>query len=451
MTEDGRYRQPAALLLGNLTVEAWPDPRDAGGLAYLQDNRIAAGGTVVSVERWALLHALKIASSAPFDLADEDEGWPSARLLADEGKLDIEVRWPVVGSTSVLVPAGCDGQASCWVDPIALFNVVQACDDEVVTLRIPDDGRPLSLTADQIAAFLQQAPSDADLAPLRGRLLHAMRTGLGVVDPLRDADGDYPIRVGDADMYIRLARRASSPPVVQVFATLVKQAEAGQELLEELNALNTSASFCRLFHVDGQVLVEAELLASDLHPDELEESCRAVSGAMQRFGPLLRARFEEAGALAEAATPPIDWEAFGKTAIRIRSAQGWTEFTPSEDAECAGAWPFSQARTIAVVTAYNPLGRTAESDENARAQQALVSEMLDRGVLFAQAVGIALDGGWSEPSFALLETSVDDAVALARQFGQAAIFVLTPSALELISCIDGQVVSSRSWVANAVA
>lgn len=450
-TEDGAYRQPATAVFDDLSVEFWPNPRDGGDWEQLLDLAMTTEGAVAEVERAALIQALDVLRHPPYDLDAQGEGWPPVRLSASPGQLELEVRWPGAGPTAVTLAARSDAVATGWVMPDGLAAVAAALGDGNATITLPSDPRGLVVVGcERIRAVLGQAPQDADLLPHLNRLEEVLAAALGLDEPERDADGDYPIRVGDSQMYLRVARRAGMPPVVQVFAILVDHADLTPELLEELNALNASTAFCRLFHVAGQVLAEDEIVATDLHPDELIASCDAVADAVRRFRPLLQARF---GAADESVpTPVIPWAAFEETLVGIRTADGWTTFAPvdlpASESDAVAEWPFPDDAVVTVITGHNPMGQARGAAANDAAQDALVGALLELGRPFSQAVGVAMDGGWSEPSLAVVDLPRPEALELARAFGQASVFELTAAELRIVSCVDGQVRSSRPWRAE---
>jgi hypothetical protein len=311
--------------------------------------------------------------------------------------------------------------------------------DDVVTLRLPlKAGPPIGVRCGEAFAVARQAPADADLHPYRLRLERILREAFGVAEPRRDDDGDYPFPVGETLTYLRLARRPDGSPVVQVFGTLLDRVEPSAELYEEINALNASAHFCRVFHVGGQVLVEDEVVANDLSFDELSASFDAVVSAMQRFQPLFAARPRGCpadplgGVLGDAAARPL-----GGRLDRVQTGRGRTR----------------ARRRVAVRPRQQldgphraqPHGTSAVPSENEAAQQALVNQLLEQGRMLSQALGEALDGSHAEPSIAVLDLPTEDGVALARQFGHAAIYVLHDKGIDLVSCLDGSVVSRRPW------
>src|SRR5690606_9502020 len=82
---------------------------------------------------------------------------------------------------------------------------------------------------------------------------------------------------------------------------------------------------------------------------------------------------------------------------------------------------------VAIITSYNPSAGSEHpsllsAEENGRAQRRLDEYLQSRGIEYYNAVGYAVDGSHSEPSFALFRMSREQAAAIGRRFGQAAIF-----------------------------
>lgn len=96
----------------------------------------------------------------------------------------------------------------------------------------------------------------------------------------------------------------------------------------------------------------------------------------------------------------------------------------------AGAWAF--------VTAHNPDSVRAGRDENARRQRQLEAELLGCGFTCFRGDGIGDDAQWPpEASVLVIGISLEDAVAVARRYGQSAIvFGVHSGVAELVFCDD---------------
>jgi hypothetical protein len=94
-----------------------------------------------------------------------------------------------------------------------------------------------------------------------------------------------------------------------------------------------------------------------------------------------------------------------------------------------------------VITAHNPGGRLSGAD-NAAAQTQLVAVLEERGLTWWPAAGG--DPSWThvEESAAVIGMDEADAIALGAQFGQDAIFVLTPADRQVVGCAQRRMVAT---------
>jgi hypothetical protein len=105
-----------------------------------------------------------------------------------------------------------------------------------------------------------------------------------------------------------------------------------------------------------------------------------------------------------------------------------------------------------VVTAHNPQGQTISEKENTEAERRLERELKRRGWSWWPAAGG--DPAWKhvEPSAAVVGVEESEVAALGAEFGQDAIFVLTPTGRRVVSCVGGRELStgwSANWEASA--
>ena len=77
--------------------------------------------------------------------------------------------------------------------------------------------------------------------------------------------------------------------------------------------------------------------------------------------------------------------------------------------------------TLALVTAFNPMTVELSPEDNERRNEMLFDEF--RPPL--RSIGRSVDGGWSEPGFAM--PMGPEAIGAAQRFGQAAIYVVSPA------------------------
>ncbi len=91
---------------------------------------------------------------------------------------------------------------------------------------------------------------------------------------------------------------------------------------------------------------------------------------------------------------------------------------------------------LAIVTAWNPGAKRPSETENCKANNRLYAVLCAGSWLFYPASGRSADGTHVEPSFAVLGIDARSALALARQFDQAAILYWDGTATRLLWC-DG--------------
>ncbi|MCD2193010.1 DUF3293 domain-containing protein [Actinomycetospora endophytica] len=105
-------------------------------------------------------------------------------------------------------------------------------------------------------------------------------------------------------------------------------------------------------------------------------------------------------------------------------------------AEHPGRYPLD-ASPVHVLTAHNPGAARPGAVENRRNQAALEAELTACGLTVTRAVASATDGSHAEESAAVLGWDDDRALALARRFGQDAIFRWSPTAWAVVPCDGG--------------
>jgi hypothetical protein len=139
---------------------------------------------------------------------------------------------------------------------------------------------------------------------------------------------------------------------------------------------------------------------------------------------------------------PDPWSAYVNAVVRIEGPGGviWVRSPPV--ARISGEYPEAEGRTICVITAHNPGGRLASGADNAAAHEELVVELEKRGLTWWPAAGG--DASWThvEESAAVIGMDEADAIALGAQFGQDAIFVLTPADRRIIGCGERRVMAT---------
>jgi Protein of unknown function (DUF3293) len=146
-------------------------------------------------------------------------------------------------------------------------------------------------------------------------------------------------------------------------------------------------------------------------------------------------------------SPSGAWDAYVGAVIRIEAPDGVFWVRPAPAGSTLGEYPDPEKRTIYVVTAHNPGGRVVSGAANAEAEARLSTKLSRRGLAWWPADGG--DPSWShvERGVAVTGIAEADAVALAAEFGQEAIFVFTPADRRVVGCAD-QRVSTTGWASE---
>jgi hypothetical protein len=141
------------------------------------------------------------------------------------------------------------------------------------------------------------------------------------------------------------------------------------------------------------------------------------------------------------ATPSV-WDAYVGAVIRIKTPVDVFWVRPAAVGVTTGEYPDPAGRAIYVMTAHNPGGRIASSAVNASAEARLAAELERRGLMWWPAAGG--DSSWAhvESGAAVIGMDEADALALGAEFGQDAIFVLTPADRRVVGCADRRVVAT---------
>lgn len=138
--------------------------------------------------------------------------------------------------------------------------------------------------------------------------------------------------------------------------------------------------------------------------------------------------------------------AFRQTTYRAHTPQGTVDIRIEQvplglDDTC---WAF--------LTAYNPLPRNLDDQENQRRQQELETQLLQKGWRFHPGEGVGDDGTWPpEPSFLVLGLTLEQATALAATYDQLSFVYGKPGGVaELIWTQDAITQSWANLLKNAL-
>jgi hypothetical protein len=133
-------------------------------------------------------------------------------------------------------------------------------------------------------------------------------------------------------------------------------------------------------------------------------------------------------------TPEDPWIVYARTIVEISPpARATFRILPAPKGE-VGTWPPGFGAEIFVITAWNPHSQPLDDNENRVRQEALEAELL-RLELWP-AVGLDPDSKYREEGVAVAGLSEMEAIALGARYDQNAIFLWTPVAWSILSCLD---------------
>lgn len=280
---DGRREQTMTGLGFNLTLPE-PPRRDP---AWRVDARSVTGQRL-SVERESLERAAAHASSVPLGASNEAE--TAAYLRIRDGYLEFSAPWPDYGSTITTIPLADDATDTrpALIHPRWLAVLAHRTSDETVTLRVPShDGRISMVTSEFEAIF---TPIDR-FADNRRSLEQLLCDLLGVDELTVDEDGDYPVATpGGQQVWVRLTT-SWTPLTVQVFGVLADEIQQTDDVMKEVNLINTSTGYVRSMWREGQVIVAVDLLEQELNRGSFKNSLEVIAETVDRYQPLFSSFF----------------------------------------------------------------------------------------------------------------------------------------------------------------
>ncbi|MER6269097.1 DUF3293 domain-containing protein [Streptomyces sp900105755] len=151
----------------------------------------------------------------------------------------------------------------------------------------------------------------------------------------------------------------------------------------------------------------------------------------------------------DTAVTPRNWNLYRSAVVEIRFQDRILRVEPRSPGTAEGSFPeMAGGGTVHVITAWNPRGRTASPDANARAHRLLLAEIRRRGLTWWAAEGGDALGTHREESVAVAGLSDTGARDLGRRFGQDAVFAWTPGAWRVLAC-DSDAAAVSGWAASA--
>jgi hypothetical protein len=134
----------------------------------------------------------------------------------------------------------------------------------------------------------------------------SLRSFLGVSEVSRDDDGDVPVRAGSSMCYLRVREFDDQPSLVILICPLVSKIERHPDILESINEINLQLTLGRVFFVEDRIMLEAELLADTLSPQELSWALDYIMSAADYFDSKLVARFGGSTMFDEQGAPGVE-------------------------------------------------------------------------------------------------------------------------------------------------
>jgi len=371
-----------------------------------------------------------------FPLKDDDPMVPCLLTLEGDG-LRADLDWGDCGISTSLIPVrGSGGTVSRLVAPALLYSLgllFEGDDTEIEMVFPAAVAQPLRLSSPDMVAWLMPIGHPDEIETLRKGVEAVISEVCGPIGTRRDDDGDYPLYRQGAAVYGRLVN--GTPSMFQVFAVVLRDLEPSVELLAELNDLNMTIGFARLFHVDGQVLAEVDLVASTLDPTELATALDRIIEIAERVSPTLEVVF---GGNAASNVQEMRWQSYRTMVVDA-------EVTPGSMAQLNGvgaveAWPFPGP--VYVLTAWNPQGVPLDDAAHHSINHRIAVDILQHGGRFVHGVGRSPDGEHREPSLVAWGITREEARIMGRRANQDAIAEIDAGDFRLVSCQNDQ---TNSW------
>ena len=152
-------------------------------------------------------------------------------------------------------------------------------------LGIPHD-RPSAPAAAVVGARTHPAPEPDEAVASLEAALSEFVSGADIVP---DRDGDLPIRVGSAIMFVRPV--SGRPPLLQLFSPLVSDVDMTPTLLDTLNDINRNILFGRVFWAEREVVVSMEITAVGISAKQIAFACVQLGNLADHLDDVFRGRF----------------------------------------------------------------------------------------------------------------------------------------------------------------
>lgn len=382
----------------------------------------------VSVPVGDFANLVAAARFSPHDV--DNDASPLFWVSLDDGQLALRIDWGEFGQSTYTLRGEGSGSATAAANPAQLADVLTVFDGTITIEMTTDPDDVMVLVSEDRRALI--SPVLTTHERLRSSVETLIGQAFGETSLGRDADGDYPIRQFNPTIYVRL--HDDRPPRVQLFSILLDGVDETTDLYRELNELNGAVSFARLTWANQRVYATVDLVAATLDVDELLVAAERIRHVSSDFIPLV-------GSFHGGVQPDLRgdrWRLYRQTEIEAEVSPGVWQLLAGPGA--IESWTLPDE--VFVLSACNPLGTILSDAQNADATLALHLDLVRDGGRVSGAIGRAYDGSYSEGSLLMWGLPIEAVKYFARRYQQDAVFRLTASTMELISCDDDR---RESW------
>lgn len=392
----------------------------------VEDARATVAAQFVAPQE-QLVEMLRQASRAPQGpFLDEDPVGPFCWMAVEDGAVTLEIDWGPAGTSRYRTPAATMGTGRVAVSPMRLVDLLRSLDPGPVTAHLPEDPSSCAIF-EQPGVVSLLLPFDPEQR-LREQVEEELEDLFGPDVLHRDADGDYPLSTDGTPVYARLV--VGNPPRLAIFAVVVDEVEATEDLLAELNDLNAHIGFVRVALSDGAVVVAGDLVAATVDHAEIVTVHERVRAVADDVGSMLAVRF---GGARVARTRQDRWNDYRATDVWWCPAEA--DPVPLTGPDAVG-WPFGGP--VVVLTAWNPDGRVLPDGVNHRRTSELVAQLSAHRFAFHWGEGRGRVTSHAEESVLVPDVDPDDLEAIALRFSQEAYFVVDEDTVRLVEVGTGR-------------
>ncbi len=356
-------------------------------------------------------------------------------IFIDVGKVGAVVDWETVGQSRFQVNGdNASGSRYTMVNPHLLKSIIRIFDQtDELTFKIPTTvDHPISLESGSRAALLM--PLQTRMARARQHVEQVLTEEFGHLAAIMDKDGNYPISRRGSQIFGRLVSD-DGVPVFRIFAMLLEECEANEELLREINDLNTAASFVRLFVNEDVVIAEADVVAEFMTANEVSTAAERVWAMAQNVIPTLAAVLGGT----QFADPLLQrLDKYRTTIIEAEVFPGKKVFVNGPDA--IEKWPFPEP--VHVVTSWYPEGVDLSEIDAADINGQIAKDILLADGRFVLATGFPSENDRPEPSLVAWNIGREKALEIASAACRDAILEIDAEHVHLLT-VRGDI--AESW------